>query len=327
MKEYSSKYNKKGILLVNLGTPETVNVADVKKYLREFLSDKRVIEANPLIWKFILNCIILPFRSKKTAKLYKSIWNNKDNMSPLLYYTMRQSEKLQNLFDDNTIVDFAMRYGKPSIKEKILLLQSKGVTEIKVLPLYPQYSATTTATVYDKLYSILLDMRMQPTIVGIKPYYDHPEYIHIIKNSILRHVKSLNYQPDKLILSFHGLPHDYLKNGDPYYCHCHKTHRLVKASLQEFIDYPIELSFQSRFGPKKWLEPYTTDIIKDSVEKGFKKIVLATPGFSADCLETLEELQVAEKEEFLKHGGEEFSVVPCLNDDDDHILFLKKILS
>jgi len=326
MEKLAKKYNKTGVLLVNLGTPDAATVSAVKKYLREFLSDRRVIETNPILWTFILNGIILPFRSPKTTKLYQSIWRKEDNLSPLFYYTKRQAELLADQMPDHVLVDFAMRYGNPSIESKINSLKEAGATEIKVLPLYPQYCAATTATAYDEIYRVLTKMRWQPNIIGVKPYYDHPGYIEILKNQVLAHAKHLSFKPGALVVSFHGIPAMYFEKGDPYYCHCHKTYRLLKESLEgEFLGEVI-LSFQSRFGPKKWLEPYTSVILAECAEGKAKNVMVITPGFPADCLETLEELQITERDAFLEKGGQNYAVLPCLNDSSDHVIFLASLI-
>ena len=324
MEELAKKYNKTGVLLVNLGTPDAPTVPAIKKYLREFLSDRRVIEVNRWVWKIILNGFILPFRSPKTTKLYQAVWRQ-DNTSPLFYYTKRQAELLSNETSADIVVDFAMRYGKPSLEDKIKCLQDDGCTEIRILPLYPQYSATTTATVYDEVYRVLSKMRWQPNIVGVKPYYDHPGYISLLKSQVIDHVKSLDFKPDALVVSFHGIPALYFEKGDPYYCHCHKTYRLLKEALEGEFSGEVILSFQSRFGPKKWLEPYTTDILAECAKGKAQNVMVMAPGFPADCLETLEELQVTEMKTFLEAGGKNYFVMPCLNDHPEHIQLLKQL--
>ncbi|QLE79931.1 ferrochelatase [Francisella sp. Scap27] len=325
MKEYGSKFRKKAILLVNLGTPESCDARSIKKYLKEFLSDPRVIEANPILWKIILNLIILPIRSKKNVHTYGAVWNKEYDKSPLLLYTENLAKDLDNELDDY-IVDCAMRYGQPSIESKIKNLQEQGATEIAIFPLYPQYSATTTATVYDEVYRVLSKIRWQPTIKGINPYYDNKYHIETISNQIKGYISQLDFTPDTVLFSFHGLPKEYFTKGDPYYCHCHKTYRLVKETLEnEYKNTKFELSFQSRFGPKKWLEPYTSVKLEEFAKENQKVVVIA-PGFSVDCLETLEELALAEKQNFLDKGGKEFSLIPCLNDSQEHIQMLKNIL-
>lgn len=325
MQEYGKKYNKKAILLVNLGTPDNYDAKSIKKYLKEFLSDRRVIEANPIVWKLILNIFILPRRSKKNVHTYEAVWDKKNNKSPLLVYTENLAKSLDAAID-NYIVDCAMRYGNPSIESKIKSLQQQGATEIVVFPLYPQYSATTTATVYDEVYRVLTKLRWQPTIKGINPYYDNKHHIDTISQQVDQHLQGLDYIPDNILFSFHGLPQEYFDKGDPYYCHCRKTYRLVKESLQnKYTEINFELSFQSRFGPKKWLEPYTAVKLKELAKQN-KKVVVIAPGFSVDCLETLEELAITEKENFIAKGGKEFSLIPCLNDSQEHVKMLHKII-
>ena len=322
MEKYATKYNKQAVLLVNLGSPDKPDKQAVKKYLRQFLSDKRVIEVNPIIWRIILNGIILPIRSKKTADLYNQIWFYDKNASPLIYYTQKQSELLSDQLSENIIVDFAMRYGKPSIKNRIKKLQEKGVTNIVVLPMYPQYSATTVASIYDEIYRILKSLRWQPNIIGVPPYYANSNYINAVVKSIQNHIVSLNFKPDVIIASFHGIPQKYFDKGDPYYCHCHKSFSLIKAEIKKVLDLEVKLSFQSRFGPKKWLQPYTTDVLEECAKNGKRNIVIVAPGFPSDCLETLEEINVREKHNFLEKGGKNFSLVPCLNDTKEHINML-----
>ena len=325
MKEYGNKYGKKAILLVNLGTPQSCNAKSIKKYLKEFLSDPRVIEANPILWKLILNLIILPVRSKKNVHTYGAVWNKEHDKSPLLLFTENLAKGLDQELDNYT-VDVAMGYGQPSIESKITSLQEQGATEIAIFPLYPQYSATTTATVYDEVYRVLSKIRWQPTIKGINPYYDNKHHIQTVSNQIEEHLSQLNFEPNTVLFSFHGLPKEYFEKGDPYYCHCHKTYRLVKESLEhKYSNISFELSFQSRFGPKKWLEPYTS-VKLEEFAKEKQKVVVIAPGFSVDCLETLEELAIAEKQDFLDKGGKEFSLIPCLNDSKEHIQMLKNII-
>ena len=326
--EHVGKTDRKtAVLLVNLGTPDQPTRSAVKKYLKQFLSDRRVIEVNPLLWQLILRLIILPIRTKKTAKLYQKIWNTVANISPLMFYAKSITTKLNQLMPAGTIVDFAMRYGAPSIAEKIANLCDQGVTEIKVLPLYPQYSATTTASVYDEIYRLLTTMRWQPNIIGMSPYYDHPQYIKLLVQAVREHFAQLTFVPDVLLFSFHGIPQRYFDQGDPYYCHCHKTYRLAKEILvlENDFDLEIKLSFQSRFGPKKWLKPYTAEILEQYAAAA-RNVVIIAPGFATDCLETLEELKVTERQKFIAKGGQHFSVVPCLNDNRGHIQLIKSMV-
>ena len=248
-------FGKTGVLLVNLGTPDSTNWLDIRKYLKEFLSDRRVIEVNPIIWQFILNLFILNFRPSKTAKAYKEIWMKSENKSPLRYYTEKQTSKLRNkILDENIIIDFAMRYGNPSIKNVMEKMKKNGCENLIVLPLYPQYAAATTATVCDEVYRTLMKMRWQPSLQIIPHYESEPLYIEALVNSIDKKVSEINWHPDLIIASYHGIPKKYFEKGDPYHCYCHKTTRLIK---EQFTKIPMETTFQSRFGPQEWLQPYT----------------------------------------------------------------------
>ncbi len=317
------KFGKTGVLLVNLGTPDSTNWFDIRKYLKEFLSDKRVIELNPVLWQIILNLFILNFRPSKTAKAYKEIWMTKENMSPLRYYTIMQTKKLlDRISNKDLIVDYAMRYGNPSIKSKIYKLHKAGCERLIVLPLYPQYAAATTATVCDEVYRVLMKMRWQPSLQIIPHYESDPLYIKALSNSLNSKVKELNWKPDLIIASYHGIPKKYFDRGDPYHCYCHKTSRLLS---EEFKTIEIKTTFQSRFGPEEWLQPYTDKTLENLPKAGKKNILVICPGFSSDCVETLEEILIQGKESFLKSGGKNFDVVPCLNDNDDHIDLLEKL--
>ncbi len=319
------QYGKTGVLLVNLGTPDSTNWWDIRKYLKEFLSDRRVIEVNPFVWQIILNLFILTFRPSKTAKAYKEIWMQKENMSPLRYYTLMQTKKLRQRFDNNKIVvDYAMRYGNPSIKSIMTKLHQEGCENIIVLPLYPQYAAPTTATVCDEVYRTLLKMRWQPSLQIIPHYESEPLYIDALVNSINKKISELNWKPDLIIASFHGIPKKYFEKGDPYHCYCQKTSRLMSEKYKEI---PIKTTFQSRFGPQEWLQPYTDKTLEDLPKEGKKNILVICPGFSSDCVETLEEIAIQGKESFIKCGGKNFDVIPCLNDNDDHINLIKKLIS
>jgi len=319
------QYGKTGVLLVNLGTPDSTNWWDIRKYLKEFLSDRRVIEVNPFVWQIILNLFILTFRPSKTAKAYKEIWMQKENMSPLRYYTLMQTKKLRQRFDNNKIVvDYAMRYGNPSIKSIMTKLHREGCENIIVLPLYPQYAAPTTATVCDEVYRTLLKMRWQPSLQIIPHYESEPLYIDALVNSINKKISELNWKPDLIIASFHGIPKKYFEKGDPYHCYCQKTSRLMSEKYKEI---PIKTTFQSRFGPQEWLQPYTDKTLEDLPKEGKKNILVICPGFSSDCVETLEEIAIQGKESFIKCGGKNFDVIPCLNDNDDHINLIKKLIS
>jgi len=318
------KYGKTGVLIINLGTPDSTNWFDIRKYLREFLSDKRVIEVNPFVWQIILNLFILNFRPSKTAKAYKEIWMKNENMSPLLYYTKKQSEKISNLISkENIIIDFAMRYGNPSIKSKILNLHQIGCENLVILPLYPQYAAATTATVCDEVYRTLMKMRWQPSLKIIPHYESDSLYIDALVNSIKNKINEINWKPDLIIASYHGIPKKYFDKGDPYHCYCHKTTRLIS---EKFGSIKIKTTFQSRFGPEEWLKPYTDKTLEDLPKEGVKNVLTICPGFASDCVETLEEIQIQAKESFLKSGGENFDMVPCLNDNNDHIILLKSLI-
>ena len=318
-------FGKTGVLLINLGTPDSTGWWDIRKYLNEFLSDRRVIEVNPFLWKIILNLFILTFRPSKTAKAYKEIWMKEENISPLRYYTIKQAEKVKSIIsNENLIVDYAMRYGNPSIKSKMLDLQESGCENIIILPLYPQYAAATTATVCDEVYRTLMKMRWQPSLQIIPHYESEPLYIQAIVNSINNKLSSINWKPDLILASYHGIPKNYFDKGDPYHCYCHKTSRLIKEKFNK--DIPILTTFQSRFGPQEWLQPYTDKTLENLPKEGVKNVLTICPGFSSDCVETLEEILIQGKESFISAGGENFDMVPCLNDNDDHIFLLKSLI-
>ena len=317
-------FGKTGILLINLGTPDSTNWFDIRKYLKEFLSDRRVIEVNPILWKIILNVFILNFRPSKTAKAYKEIWMKKENISPLLYYTQKQSDKISKLIsNDNLMVDFAMRYGNPSIKNKIKMLHENGCENLIILPLYPQYAAATTATVCDEVYRILMSMRWQPSLKIIPHYESHPLYIDALVNSINNKIENISWKPDLILASYHGIPKKYFEKGDPYHCYCHKTTRLIS---EKFKSIEIKTTFQSRFGPQEWLQPYTDKTLENLPREGKKNVLAICPGFSSDCVETLEEILIQGKESFMKSGGKNFDMIPCLNDNDDHMKLLKNLI-
>ena len=316
-------FGKTGILLVNLGTPDSTKWWDIRRYLKEFLSDKRVIEVNPVVWSLILNLFILNLRPSKTAKAYKEIWMKKENMSPLRYFTIMQTKKLlDRIGNKNIIVDYAMRYGKPSIKNKIYKLQQAGCERLIIIPLYPQYAAATTATVCDEVYRVLMGMRWQPNLQIIPHYESEPLYIKGLVNSLKLKISKLSWKPDIILASYHGIPQKYFDKGDPYHCYCHKTTRLIS---EEFENIEIKTTFQSRFGPEAWLKPYTDKTIEILPSEGKKNILVICPGFSSDCVETLEEILIQGKECFIKSGGKNFDMVPCLNDNNDHINLLEHL--
>jgi protoporphyrin/coproporphyrin ferrochelatase len=320
------KHGKTGVLIVNLGTPDSTSWWDIRKYLKEFLSDRRVIETNPVLWSIILNLIILNFRPHKTARAYKKIWMKDTNESPLRFYTRSQAEKLSTKLKtySNIIVDYAMRYGNPSIKSKLDYLHKEGCEKLIILPLYPQYAAATTATVCDEVYRVLMKMRWQPSLQIIPHYESEPLYINALVNSINNHLKKIDWIPDVILSSFHGIPKKYFDKGDPYQCYCHKTNRLMKEKFGNSI--PIEISFQSRFGPAEWLRPYTDKTLERLAKEGTSNVLMICPGFSSDCVETLEEIEMEGQETFKENGGKNFSVVPCLNDNDDHINLLEYLI-
>jgi ferrochelatase len=319
------KFGKTGILLVNLGTPNSTNWWDIRKYLKEFLSDRRVIEVNPLLWQIILNLFILTFRPSKTARAYKKIWMKETNESPLRYYTRGQSEKLKDkIGNGNVIIDFAMRYGDPSISSKLNSLKDLGCENIVILPLYPQYAAATTATVCDEVYRSLMKMRWQPSLQIVPHYESEPFYINALVKSIEKKIKSVDWKPDLIISSYHGIPKKYFDKGDPYHCYCHKTTRLMK---EKFPKVEIQTTFQSRFGPQEWLTPYTDKTLEALPGRGIKNLLVICPGFASDCVETLEEIDILGRESFLKSGGEKFDLIPCLNDSSEHIELFEKLVN
>ena len=318
------KFGKTGVLLINLGTPDSTSWWDIRKYLKEFLSDKRVIEVNPILWQIILNLFILTFRPSKTAHAYKKIWRKETNESPLLYFTRSQAKKLNNkIGNDKLIIDFAMRYGNPSIKSKLNFLKDEGCENIIILPLYPQYAAATTATVCDEVYRSLMGMRWQPSLQVIPHYESEPAYIEALTKSLERKLENINWKPDLIISSYHGIPKKYFDKGDPYHCYCHKTTRLMKEKFN-LID--IQLTFQSRFGPQEWLTPYTDKTLESLPENGIKNLLVICPGFASDCVETLEEIDIQGREIFLNSGGKNFDLIPCLNDSSDHIDLFEKLV-
>ena len=317
-------FGKTGVLIINLGTPDSTSWLDIRRYLKEFLSDRRVIEVNPIIWQFILNVFILTFRPSKTAKAYKEIWMKDKNISPLLHYTQKQAEKLSSIMSEkNLIIDYAMRYGNPSIRSKIATLHEMGCENLIILPLYPQYAAATTATVCDEVYRTLMKMRWQPSLKIVPHYESNPLYIEALVNSMNKKIKEINWKPDLILASYHGIPQKYFDKGDPYHCYCHKTTRLIS---EKFTSVEIKTTFQSRFGPEKWLQPYTDKTLESLPKEGKKNVLAICPGFSSDCVETLEEIDIQGRESFLNSGGKNFDLIPCLNDNEDHIDLFEKLV-
>jgi ferrochelatase len=305
-----------GVLLVNLGTPDTADTRGVRVYLREFLSDPRVIEKQGLYWKLVLNCIILVIRPPRKARDYRKIWNTEKNESPLKTITRAQADKLAaSLADSQIVVDWAMRYGNPSIRERINALIAQGCDRMLVVPLYPQYSAATTATVSDEVLRVLQELRAQPTVRFAPPYPTDANYIDALASSISAHLAALPFKPETIVASFHGMPQAYVDRGDPYYAQCVATTEALRARMR-LDDKALMLTFQSRFGFDEWLQPYTDKTIEALAKSGTRKIAVVTPGFAADCLETLEEIAQENAEIFKHNGGEEFCFIPCLNDSD-----------
>jgi ferrochelatase len=302
------------VLLVNLGSPSAPDTASVRRYLRQFLSDPRVIEIWAPLWWLILNLAVLPFRPKKSAHAYRQIWDKAANESPLVVITRRQAAKLaERLAGDGVMVDFAMRYGAPEIASRLVAMRQAGCERILVAPLYPQYAASTTATANDAAFDALKAMRWEPALRTLPPYHDDPAYIAALATSLRDALARLPFEPELVLASFHGLPREYIEKGDPYYDQCRETGRL----LREYLGWPEEklrVTFQSRFGAAEWLQPYTDKTLAELAAGGVKKIAVVMPGFSADCLETLEEIAIRGAETFRASGGTDFAAVPCLND-------------
>jgi ferrochelatase len=316
-----------GVLLVNLGTPDTADRRGVRTYLKEFLSDARVIENQGLIWKVLLNGVILNTRPQRKAKDYLKIWNTDLNESPLKTITRAQSEKLAaSLADDNRIiVDWGMRYGNPSMKSRIDALTAQGCDRILVVPLYPQYSAATSATVCDEAFRVLAEMRAQPTLRVAPPYCDDPSYISALARTINAHLATLPFEPEVIVASFHGMPQKYIDKGDPYQGQCVATTELLRKEMG-LDDKKLMLTFQSRFGFEAWLQPYTDKTVERLAKEGVKRLAIVTPGFSADCLETLEEIAQENCEIFEHAGGEKFAAIPCLNDSEPGMEMLRRLV-
>jgi ferrochelatase len=317
-----------GVLLVNLGTPDAADPESVRRYLREFLSDRRVIEKDSLAWKIVFNGFILPFRPKRKAKDYEKIWNKEQNESPLKTITRAQAEKLSSVLasvDQRIVVDWAMRYGNPSTASRLAALASQGCDRILMVPLYPQYSASTTATACDAAFRALMRMRRQPALRVAPPYYSDQVYIEALVSSLRVAIDKLSFQPEVIVASFHGMPRDYVLKGDPYEEHCMTTARLMREKMG-LDEQKLMLTFQSRFGRDQWLTPYTDKTVKALAKKGVKNLVVITPGFSADCLETLEEIAVENAEIFKHYGGENFAAIPCLNDSEQGMQVIRHIV-
>ena len=316
-----------GVLIVNLGTPDAPTPAAVRRYLKEFLSDRRVIEKNSLLWKTFLNAVILPLRSRRRARDYEKIWNRDKDESPIKTITRSQAEKLGGILEPlgkHVIVDWAMRYANPSIASRLEVLVTWGCERILVMPLYPQYSAATTATVCDEVFRFMLRQRVQPALRFLPAYYEDPYYIEVLASSLQAELKSLPFTPDVILASYHGVPKEAVAKGDPYQAQCTRTTELLRAQLG-LDETKLTMSFQSRFGRAQWLEPYTIATVRALARKGVKNLVVITPGFSADCLETLEEIKVENARMFMRHGGENFTAIPCLSDSEAGMLMLWRL--
>ncbi|WP_379922629.1 ferrochelatase [Erythrobacter sp. R86502] len=317
-----------GVLMINLGTPDGPDPDSVRRYLKQFLSDRRVVEIPPIVWQLILRGIILNTRPKKSSEAYTKIWTERG--SPLADITARQAEAMMGRFGEKVQVDWAMRYGNPSIESRLHAMMADGCDRILIAPMYPQYCAATTATVFDEVARVLANKRWQPALRFVPPYHDHPGYLAALAGDLTRQVRGLTFTPEVMLLSFHGMPQQTLEKGDPYHCHCCKTARLLREELTtrpEFAGVRFETTFQSRFGPAAWLEPSTDATLMAEGDKGTKRLVVAAPGFAADCVETLEELALEGRDEFLSHGGEDYAVLDCLNTSDDGVAMIEAMLN
>ena len=327
------RHAKTGILLVNLGTPDGTDFKSMRRYLDQFLSDKRVVEVPRLLWWVILNGIILNTRPKKSGEAYDRIWLKDDpDGSPLRKYTRLQAEYLSQEMkahvDANRVhVTYAMRYGQPSIPDRLKELKDAGCNRLLVVPLYPQYAAATTATVNDEVFKWMLEQRWQPAVRTVAPWHDHPQYIDALAQSVRQNLqfKSKLKKDQHLLVSFHGIPQRYFVQGDPYHCHCMKTARLLREKLGWDED-RYHVAFQSRFGREPWIKPYTDETIERLAHEGVKNLAIMAPGFAADCLETLEELNMEGREEFIDNGGENFTYIPCLNADAPGMALIKTLI-
>jgi ferrochelatase len=321
------KPSKVAVLLVNLGTPSASDTRSVRRFLAEFLSDRRVIELSPLLWKPILYSIILTTRPAKIANAYQKIWMQEHDESPLRFYSRQQAEKLRIALqsEQNILIEWAMRYGEPSLQSSLEKLKQQGCQRLLVVPLYPQFSATSTASVIDKVFDVLKTWRWQPALRTLPPYFDHPAYISALAKSVQQYLDTTEKKPEVILASYHGIPKDCVKQGDPYYCHCSKTTRLLREKL-EIDDTFLKMTFQSRFGAKKWLEPATDLTLKNLAKQGTKHVAIITPGFASDCLETLEEMGIQNRETFINNGGSDYDVIPCLNDSQIGINMLETMV-
>ena len=313
-----------GVLIVNLGTPDAPTPKAVRRYLKEFLTDPRVIEQNSALWKLVLHGFILPLRARRKARDYQKIWNREQDESPLKTITRSQAEKLADILEPlgpHVVVDWAMRYASPSIASRLEALLNRGCNRILIMPLYPQYAAPTTATVGDEVFRVLMRARRQPALRIMPAYYDDPYYIEVLASSLKAELKALPFEPEAVLASYHGMPQDYVRWGDPYQSQCERTTELLREKLR-VDENKLMLTYQSRFGRGRWLEPATIETVKALAKKGIKNLVVVTPGFSADFLETLDEIAVENARVFKRYGGENFAVVPCLNDSEAGMLMI-----
>jgi ferrochelatase len=321
------RHGRIGVLLLNLGTPDGTDYWSMRRYLKEFLSDRRVIETPQVIWWPILNVIILTKRPGPKGKDYEKIWNREKNEGPLKTITRRQAEKLSAALGSSprVVVDWAMRYANPTTNSRIEHLSAQGCDRILLVPLYPQYAAATTATACDQAFRALMDLRYQPAVRVAPAWHDDPVYIDALAASINKHLTTLDFEPEAFIASFHGMPEKYVQKGDPYHGQCQTTSRL----LREKLGWPNErwhTTYQSRFGTDVWLQPYTDETVRKLAQSGTKRVAMVAPGFAADCLETLEELDVENRHIFLHHGGEKFAYIPCLNDSDEGMRVIEHVV-
>ena len=323
-------FQKIGVLIANLGTPDATDYRSMRRYLSQFLSDRRVIDLPRWKWQPLLQLIILSKRPFSSGRAYDRIWDHTRNESPLLGTTRAQAEKLGRVLDTDyggrVIVDFSMRYGNPSTKSRVRHLIDAGCQKILFFPLYPQYSGAASATANDDFFRALMDETWQPAARTVAPYYDHPSYISALGDSVRANIATLDFTPDVLVASYHGMPRRYLENGDPYYCQCQKTSRLLRENLG-WDEERLISTFQSRFGREEWLQPYTVEEVARLARAGTKRIAMISPAFAADCLETLEEIRIEIRDAFLAAGGESFAYIPCLNESDAHIEMMRGIIA
>ncbi len=318
-----------GVLLLNLGTPSGTGYFAIRRYLSEFLQDRRIVELPKVVWWPLLQGIILSTRPFSKGKEYRAIWNTERDESPLLTITRGTADGVRRRiggWSDRILVDFGMRYGEPSTQSRIEALAGAGCDRILAVPLYPQYSATTVASSCDAVFDALKTLRWQPALRVAQPWYDHPVYIDALARTARAHLATLPWEPEVVVASFHGIPKKNFAKGDPYFCHCQKTGRLLQQALG-LPDERFRITFQSRFGPAEWLQPYTDETIKGLAEQGIKRVAVIAPGFAADCLETIEELGEEVREEFMDHGGEQYALIPCLNDSEEAVDVLEAVLA